>query len=377
MRAQRHPARPPRRQLSLRAPLHGAIALSLFVVVLVGGAFPLRVPDATGSPSLQAAAFSLPGLAASAPLAAVTALEAAPVSLAVVSRGATAEQALRVADSASAAVAALQQSLGNRSTGTSGVTAREPEPKYYRYEVQRGDTLAAISTRFGISRQYIEWNNVDVIEDANLLSIGMMLQIPSTSGIIHGVRSGETLTEIAEKYDASVRDIIDFPANALSDPNQLREGSLILVVNGKRLPAPAPTLRPLAPAAGFVDRAPSGFGFSWPVLGPITSYFGYSHPFGIDISAPYLPVAAAQAGRVIFVGGDACCSYGRYIEIDHGSGYETLYAHLSNFNVVKDQLVARGQIIAVSGNSGNSTGPHLHFELHRNGVIQNPLEFLP
>jgi murein DD-endopeptidase MepM/ murein hydrolase activator NlpD len=89
------------------------------------------------------------------------------------------------------------------------------------------------------------------------------------------------------------------------------------------------------------------------------------------------PVAASEAGRVVFVGGNPCCSYGYHVIIDHGNGYETLYGHLSDFAVGMDQTVERGAIIGYSGNTGRSTGPHLHFEIKRNGAYQNPMLYLP
>ena len=180
-------------------------------------------------------------------------------------------------------------------------------------------------------------------------------------------------------YDARVVDIINFPANNIPNANAVPENSKILVPGGRITPKPAPTLRPDPPAlvgsSGAALPAPSGW--IWPVNGMLTSRFGPSHPLGIDINGPYVPVAAAQGGVVVFVGGDSCCSYGLYIEVQHAGGYSTRYAHLSKFNVSLGQVVNQGQNIGVTGNTGASTGPHLHFEMRRNGQIVNPLSFLP
>ena len=360
---------------------HGGVALLLFAFTLLGGLFPVTVLGTSSTPRLQAAAISMPGLVASAPLTVVSSLEAAPVPLTVVAPAVSQENVLRVSDSTVATVSTILQAQRQSSVAAGEtLSAREPArvPLYYRHEVKEGETIASIAGDFGLESRYIEWNNADVIDDANLLSVGQVLQIPSVPGIIHGVRAEETLTEIADQYAAAAQDIIDFPANGLADPNQLREGALILVVNGRRLPPPAPTLRPVVSEPAFVgEREASAFGFTWPLLGPITSFFGPAHPLGIDISAPYIPVAAPAAGQVVFAGGDSCCSYGLYVEIDHGSGYETLYAHLSNINVSIGEWVEQGQIIGTSGSTGRSTGPHLHFEVKRNGVTQNPMLFLP
>ncbi len=351
----------------------------IFGLVLLGGLFPVTVAGVRAAPTLRAASLSMTGVAGSAPMTAVTSLAAAPVPLTVVAPPVTEELLLGAADGTEVALGTLLQAQRDASVSVEIVSSREPErvPLYYRYEVQAGDTMSSIAARFGIESTYIAWNNVEVIDDADVLSIGDLLQIPSVPGIIHGVRAGETLTEIALRYDAEVQDVIDFSANGLADPNQLREGALILVVRGKRLPPPAPSLRPSAVPPDFVSRQPSPFGFIWPVVDEITSYMGLYHPLGIDISAPYVPVAASAGGRVIFTGGDTCCSYGLYVEIDHGSDYETLYAHLSTISVQIGEWVEQGQILGISGRTGHSTGPHLHFELTRSGVRQNPLLFLP
>jgi len=333
-----------------------------------------------GEPPLSARALSVPGLAASAPTVSTNSIGAAPLPLTMVSPFVEQQALLGASDSTQATLQQLQSAAAAASQPDGGtVSAREQEqiPLFYRYEVQDGDNISSIAEKFGIAREYILWNNIEIIDDEKLLQPGMLLQIPAVEGIIHAVRLDETLTEIATQYDADVQDIIDFPANGLSDPNQLREGTMILVPGGRVVPPPAPTIRPEEPAPQVVNRDASATGFIWPLLGPITSEFGPSHPLGIDVSAPYIPVAASAAGQVVFVGGDECCSYGLYVEIDHGDGYSTRYAHLSQFSVSLGEYVEQGQIIGVSGTTGHSTGPHLHFELRRNGEIVNPMLFLP
>jgi murein DD-endopeptidase MepM/ murein hydrolase activator NlpD len=114
------------------------------------------------------------------------------------------------------------------------------------------------------------------------------------------------------------------------------------------------------------------------VRGLLTSPFGPAHPLGIDIAIPTgTPIVAAASGTITFVGGNPCCSYGYHVIVDNGAGYETMYAHLSSFTVAKGDRIVAGQRIGFSGTTGNSTGPHLHFELHRNGVVQDPMQYLP
>lgn len=374
---------------------------ALLAVVIAGGFFPTTVPVVPATPSLSASlsagAFSFTGLASAAPAQTATALEAGPIPLTVLEPGAGEETLLASLAGASSETGLIESSelaIRQGVEETPVETRREPETiaLYYRHEVQEGETLSGIAGRYGVDREHIIWNNIDVIDDENLLTVGQILQVPSVGGILHAVRLGETVSDIAALYDANVQDIIDFPANNLGDPNMLVENTTILVPGGRLLPVAAPTLRPdvAAPSAPAPDPAPqvaaapevvpadpSTTGFIWPVVDLITSYFGPAHPLGIDINAPYVPVAASAPGQVVFAGGDPCCSYGLYVEIRHEGGYESRYAHFSSLNVGLGEWVEQGQIIGVSGETGRSTGPHLHFELRRNGLIVDPLAFLP
>lgn len=260
---------------------------------------------------------------------------------------------------------------------------QEPILKYYQYQVQPGDTVNVIAQRSGIDPKYILWNNIDIISDEHVLTVGEVLQIPAVEGILHPVRVGDTLSGIANQYEAKVADIIAFPGNGLEQPGDLREGSIILVPGGRIVQRAAPSLAPAIPSQVAAPAAmPSGAAAApsdwvWPVVNSINSYFGASHPLGIDIEAPYVPVVAAKSGQVVFVGGDSCCSYGLYVIIRHDGSYESRYAHLSQFSVQLGQWVDAGQQIGISGNTGRSTGAHVHFEIMENGGVVNPLAFLP
>jgi murein DD-endopeptidase MepM/ murein hydrolase activator NlpD len=128
-------------------------------------------------------------------------------------------------------------------------------------------------------------------------------------------------------------------------------------------------------------RRPTVTGFIWPITGPLSSYFGPRHPLGIDIDLygrAGTPIVAARGGTVKFAGGNPCCSYGYYVDIDHGDGYMTRYAHFRAAPPVRiGQRVEQGQVVGYAGTTGYSTGVHLHFEIHRNGAIVNPLSLLP
>ena len=310
-----------------------------------------------------------------------TTLEPAPVPLTVLAPEVSADELLLAADSTQQLLTAIVEEQDEGSVAVEDAsTGREAEhlPLFYRYEIQPGDTVNGIGARFGIGADVILWNNIDIISDEDILVVGDQLQIPSVEGIIHSVRVGETLTEIANLYDARTEDILNFAANDLPDPNLLREGSVILVPGGRVVPVVSTTLRPEEDDdPQFVDRSPSDTGFIWPVVGILTSDFGPFHRLGIDISVSFVPVAASAPGQVVFAGGDVCCSYGRYIEVRHENGLSTIYAHLSEIAIGLGEWVEQGQIIATSGNSGSSTGPHVHYEIRLNGVHQNPLLYLP
>ena len=132
-------------------------------------------------------------------------------------------------------------------------------------------------------------------------------------------------------------------------------------------------------------RPPSAYGMQWPVIGPVTSEYGYRiHPVygtrklhsGLDVSAPKgTPIAAAQSGTVIMAGVQG--GYGNCVIIDHGDGVSTLYGHMSKINVSKGQQVNRGDIVGLVGSTGTATGNHLHFEVRINGEATNPRPYLP
>jgi murein DD-endopeptidase MepM/ murein hydrolase activator NlpD len=145
--------------------------------------------------------------------------------------------------------------------------------------------------------------------------------------------------------------------------------------------APPPVPAPAPPAPVISDPGPiSGVGLSWPIYGPISSYFDGSHPLGIDIdlfNSVGSPIGAATEGTVTFAGGDPCCSYGLYVVIMSSTGIETLYAHFSSIAIGVGSYVSPGQTIGYSGCTGYCTGTHLHFEVIDNGVRVNPLSYLP
>lgn len=137
-------------------------------------------------------------------------------------------------------------------------------------------------------------------------------------------------------------------------------------------------------SAGYSGAPAGAGGMIWPISGPITSEFGWrTHPIfgtarfhsGLDIGGDYgMPIYAAASGTVIYAGWIS--GYGNAVIIDHGGGVTTLYGHNDSLNVSEGENVAQGQVIAMCGSTGNSTGPHCHFEVRENGEPVSPYGYL-
>lgn len=229
------------------------------------------------------------------------------------------------------------------------------------YTLQRGDMIGAIAMQLGLNEDTLI--SVNDIRNTRLLQIGHNIRIPNQDGIFHTVQRGDTLESLAERHNVSVYHI--------SVANELFSGAI------------SPNDRLFIPGArmDWITRQEiNGDLFIWPATGRITSPFGWrASPFnrarqfhgGIDIAAPPgTPVRAAMSGRVARVGYNSV--FGNYIIINHHGGYRTLYAHLSVVRTRTGANVATGERIGDVGNTGLSTGPHLHFEVHKNGVRVNP-----
>jgi murein DD-endopeptidase MepM/ murein hydrolase activator NlpD len=263
-----------------------------------------------------------------------------------------------------------------------------PALPFQLYAVAEGDTASAIASRYGIGLQYLLAANAE-LRDGELLSVGQMLIIPASDGVLYHLRYGETLSDVADRFGVSIDNIVGYSNNGIASADQVSEGQLVFVPGGippvSVLPAPPVAAVAVAPADAppvvAADTGPSSsLGLIWPVGGPISSYMDGSHPLGIDIDLfnnPYAAIAAATSGTVTFAGGDPCCSYGYHVIVVSPEGIETLYAHFSSFAVSVGQTVNQGDILGNAGCTGYCTGNHLHFEVIDNGVRVNPLSYLP
>jgi murein DD-endopeptidase MepM/ murein hydrolase activator NlpD len=235
------------------------------------------------------------------------------------------------------------------------------------YVVREGDSLSRIAQMFDVSVNTILWANG--LTRNTPLKVGSELVILPVSGVKHSVKKGDTLSSIAKAYKADAEDIAHF--NGIEDDALPEIGEVIIVPNGqiqeKKSTVSAGT-RVTSRLRGANGPAIDGY-YIRPVDGRKTQgLHGYN---GIDFGASIgTPVFASAGGQVIvarsygYNGG-----YGKYVVISHDNGTQTLYGHLSAVGVSVGQSVGQGQYIGDVGNTGRSTGPHLHFEVRG---AQNP-----
>ncbi len=253
----------------------------------------------------------------------------------------------------------------------------KPRDSVVSYTVIPGDTISSIAKKFGISTDTIRWqNDLKSVDD---IKPGQVLEIPPVTGIVHKVKRGETIYSIAKKYQVDAQAIVNWPFNTFSNDETfaLAVGQLLVVPDGV-MPEEKPWEQPTYIARKTPDAgAVSAIGqFIWPASGMLTQYFRWYHP-AIDIANREAPtILAADSGRVVIAGWPDASGYGNRVLIDHQNGYQTLYAHLSKIFVSSGQTVKRGDSIGQMGSTGRSTGIHLHFEIHKNGIAQDPLSYL-
>lgn len=267
-----------------------------------------------------------------------------------------------------------------------------PQELSFAYIIQPGDSIDGIAAAFGITPDSVLWNNPDVASDPNLLIVGETLVIPGVDGILHHVKFGDTLWDISMAYGVSLDSIVSFGPNGLLASNSVIEGMVLLVPGGvpPAPPEPVPVYvaaepevvaaePPVAAGAPVSAPVPSPYGFIWPYVAPISTYFGEDGHKGIDLEGlghEGAPVVAAASGQVVLAVWSEW-AYGNHVIIDHGNGLQTVYAHLSDISVVEGQYVSQGDVVGAIGNTGYSTGPHLHFEVRLYGVPVDPLDYLP
>ncbi len=250
-----------------------------------------------------------------------------------------------------------------------GVKIKDPVT-FKNYTVKNGDTISGIAKKFGLSNisSIISLNNISNVRE---ILVGQKLVIPSTDGLYHTVKKGDTLAIIASKYGAKIEDILD--VNDLSS-DTLFVGQK-LFIPGAKMEAAA-----LKKAMGDTEKwiCPISAKFR------ISSYFGprkdpitgaASNHKGVDFACPKGTVIKASMKGTVAVAGWSNL-YGNYVILKHEDGYQSLYGHMSKISVKKGQVVKQGTQVGLVGTTGYSTGNHLHFTVYKNGKPVDPLKLV-
>ncbi len=269
-----------------------------------------------------------------------------------------------------------------------------------QYTVESGDNIFSIAEKFRLKPETILYGNIYTIgDDPHTILPGQILNILPIDGVYHQWSAGEGLSAVATYYGVTPEDIIEWPGNGLdtdeigdfTNPN-IPADTMLVIPGGqgtytdwrtpritREEPATAKNLGSGACTASY-DGIVGTLTFIWPTTERYLSGYDYTpetNHFGIDIAGSLgNPIYAADSGVVVYAGWNEY-GYGEMIVIDHGYGWQTLYAHLNQINVFCGQEVHQGDIIGLMGSTGNSSGPHLHFEMRSDDYGRvNPWDFL-
>ncbi len=273
-----------------------------------------------------------------------------------------------------------------------------PRAEITIHEVDQGQSLFSIADIYGLMPETILWGNYATLKDnPRTISIGQELNILPVDGTLHQYSAGESLSAIASFFETEVEKIISFSGNNL-DPYEIdienpaiADGTLLIIPDGQRevqdWGPPAITRENPAAAkyygAGYCGEIYEGavgtYNFLWPTNYAWLSGYDYNsniHP-AIDIGGVLGdPIYATDTGVVVYAGWSDY-GYGWLVVIDHGTGWQSAYAHLNGYSVNCGQSVYQGDVIAALGSSGQSSGPHLHFELSSSSYGKvNPWNYL-
>ncbi len=261
------------------------------------------------------------------------------------------------------------------------------------YTVSLGDSVFEVAARFNLKPESVLWANYDLLNDnPDMIALGMQLQIPPADGVLYQWQVNDAFDAVAASFGAQPQDILNWPGNNLDLTNpQVEAGTWVMIPGGHRefrqwliptIPRGSAGVSSALYGAGACTGSYEGaYGtgaFVWPADNHTLSGNDYwSGHLAIDIAAGEgARIYAADSGVVVFAGW-ATGGYGNMVMIDHGNGYQTLYAHLSQVSTQCGRSVAQGALIGYSGSTGNSTGPHLHFEVRYQGGFISPWFVLP
>lgn len=239
-------------------------------------------------------------------------------------------------------------------------------PDVITYIVQSGDSDWSIAKQFDLDVDTLRYSNEWMRLNPDLIYPDQEMVILPVKGAYVTVQAGDTLNSIALRYGVDPTAISDFPLNHL-DGNTVRVGQKLVIPDGRLDYAD----RILPPGSG------RGYALAWPLRGTLTQGYHGGH-LAIDIGSYYgAKVYASAAGRVVYARFSPDGWLGFRVVIAHGNSLQTAYNHMSDIYVEEGESVSRGQMIGQVGSTGNSTGPHVHFEVYQGGQKANPLGVLP
>lgn len=275
-----------------------------------------------------------------------------------------------------------------------------PRAEISKYVVEKGDTIFGIAEKFGLKPETILWGNLYTLADnPHNLRPEQELNILPVDGTYYEWQAGDGLNGVSKFFGVKPEDIVNYPGNDLNPetigdfarPN-IEPGTWLIVPGGTREfitwsapsiprdnPAVAKVLGPGACSA-IADGAVGIGVFIWPANNHFLSGFDYSpatNHSGIDIDGETGDAVYATDNGVVVYSGWNNWGYGNVVVINHGNGWQTLYAHLSAYNVGCGQSIWQGTVIGAIGSTGNSSGSHLHYEMMYNGTKVNPWDYLP
>ncbi len=264
-----------------------------------------------------------------------------------------------------------------------------PSNAVITYTVQPLDSIFGMAVQFDLEPESILWANMDILQDdPQLISVGQNLFIPPVDGVYYKWKAGDTLDKVSGTYHVDPDAILEWPGNNIDLTNPVIEpGQYVMIPGGIGIfrtwvvPIPYQSGAGVAKSINNQCTIPAGYPYgTGGFMIPTYSYSISGNDFwdghlGIDIGGYQGdPVLASDSGVVIYAGGMAG-GYGNTIVLEHDTAtvtYYTLYAHLSGISVSCGQGVYRGQVIGAIGSTGNSTGPHLHFEIRAGDQFINP-----
>jgi murein DD-endopeptidase MepM/ murein hydrolase activator NlpD len=258
--------------------------------------------------------------------------------------------------------------------GTDTIISRSSRKETIKYTVRSGETLNTLANDFGLTALTIKYaNNLS----STTLKTGQELRIPPVDGLYVAVKKNDTLSSLASRYKVKVDDIQKYNGLTAGDP--IHAGQELLIPGAVLPKAPTASSSGSSINVPAYNPIPYSGQFAWPTQSP-TRFISQSPRRGhmaVDLNrlngwGIYASAAGVVTTKTGYNGG-----YGNLITISHGSGWVTYYGHLAQFKVKSGDYVQQGQLIAIMGSTGRSTGPHVHFEIRHSGSLMNPLDYLP